>query len=154
MKTRSLRRVLAVAALFSMGALMSVSANAADASPVGLWQTIDDETGKVKSLVRITEVNGELQGKVEKVMSPPAKKPDPKCDDCEGERKGKPVIGMTIMWGLKKTGDSEWSGGQILDPANGKIYRSKVTLIEDGKKLQMRGYVAVFYRTQIWVRQE
>jgi uncharacterized protein (DUF2147 family) len=150
----SLSKVLALVALFSMGALMSVAANAADASPVGLWKTIDDETGKVKSLVRITEVDGELQGKVEKVFSPPAKDPNPLCDDCEGERKGKPAIGMTIMWSLKRSGDAEWSGGQILDPANGKIYRCKITVLEDGKKLQMRGYVAFFYRTQIWVREE
>jgi uncharacterized protein (DUF2147 family) len=151
---RSVSKVLVVVSLFSLGALMSVSANAEDTSPIGLWKTIDDETGKVKSVVRITEVDGDLQGKVEKVFSPPAKDPNPMCDDCEGERKGKPAIGMTIMWGLKKTGAAEWNGGQILDPANGKIYRCKLTMIEDGKKLQMRGYVAVFYRTQIWLREE
>ena len=150
----SLSKVLAVVALFFMGALINIAANAADASPVGLWKTIDDETGKVKSVVRITEANGELQGKVEQVISPPAKDPNPMCDDCEGERKGKPVIGMTIMSGLKRTGDSEWSGGQILDPANGKTYRCKITMIEDGKKLKMRGYIAFFYRTQIWLREE
>jgi uncharacterized protein (DUF2147 family) len=150
----SFSTLLAVVALFSVGTLMSVSANAADTSPVGLWKTIDDETGKVKSVVRITEVNGELQGKVEQVFSPPAKEPNPMCDDCEGERKGKPVIGMTIMEGLKKTGDAEWSGGKILDPANGKTYRCKVTVAEDGKKLRMRGYIAFFYRTQTWLRDE
>jgi uncharacterized protein (DUF2147 family) len=149
-----LSRVLAVTMLSLLAALLNVSASAADASPIGLWSTIDDETGKVKSLVRISEVNAELQGKVEKVFSPPAKDPNPMCDECDGERKGKPVIGMTIMWGLKKSGDAEWSGGQIIDPANGKTYRCKVTVIDEGKKLQMRGYVAVFYRTQTWVREE
>ena len=127
---------------------------AAEPSPVGLWKTIDDDTGDPKSLVRIVDVNGELRGTVEKVFSPPAKSLDPICDKCEGDRKDKPVVGMTIMWGLKKTDDLVWSGGEILDPAKGKTYRCKVTVIEDGKKLQMRGYVAFFYRTQTWLREE
>jgi len=117
-------------------------------------KTVDDDTGEPKSLVRIVDVNGELRGTIEKVFSPPAKKPDPICDKCEGERKDKPVVGMNIMSGLKKSGDFEWSGGEILDPANGKTYRCKVTVIEDGKKLEMRGYVAFFYRTQTWLREE
>ena len=145
---------IVLSALLVFGMLQTVAAQAAETSPVGLWKTIDDETGKVKSLVRISELNGELEGRVEKVFSPPAKSSDPICDQCEGERKGKPVIGMIIMWGLKKSTDNEWSGGQILDPAKDKIYRCKVTVIEEGKKLQMRGYVAMFYRTQIWLREE
>lgn len=137
-------------------AVAAYSANvvAAEPSPAGLWKTIDDDTGQPKSLVRIIDVNGELKGTVEKVFSPPAKSPDPVCDKCEGDRKDKPVIGMTIMWGLRKTDDFVWSGGEILDPANGKTYRCKVTVIEGGKKLQMRGYVAFFFRTQTWLREE
>jgi uncharacterized protein (DUF2147 family) len=151
---RSWNRFVALAALLSACTLASMAVHAADGSPLGLWKTIDDETGKPKSLVRITEVNGELQGKVERVFSPPAKSENPMCDDCEGERKGKPVIGMTIMWGLKKSGETEWSGGEILDPAKGKIYRCKVMVVEDGNKLHMRGYVAFFFRTQTWLREE
>jgi uncharacterized protein (DUF2147 family) len=127
---------------------------AAGPSPVGVWKTIDDDTGQPKSLVRIVEANGELRGTVEKVFSPPAKSSDPICDKCEGDLKDKPVVGMTIMWGLKKTDDLVWSGGEILDPAKGKTYRCKVTVMEDGKKLQMRGYVAFFFRTQTWLREE
>src|SRR4051812_19133396 len=80
-------------------------ASAQELSPVGTWKTIDDKSGKVKSIIQITETNGELQGKVEKVFSPPAESERPICDKCEGELKGKPVIGMTIMTGLKKDGD-------------------------------------------------
>jgi len=136
-------------------ATYSASSAAAELSPIGLWKTIDDDTGQPKSLVRIVEANGELRGSVEKVFSPPAKSPDPLCEKCEGDLKDKPVVGMTIMWGLKRTDEAGvWSGGEILDPANGKTYRCKVTVIDDGKKLQMRGYVAFFYRTQTWLREE
>ncbi|OGI66051.1 MAG: hypothetical protein A2W18_07960 [Candidatus Muproteobacteria bacterium RBG_16_60_9] len=137
-----------------IAASSSVETFAAEATPIGVWKTVDDDTGEPKSLVRIVDVNGELRGTIEKVFSPPAKKPDPICEKCEGERKDKPVVGMNIMSGLKKSGDLEWSGGEILDPANGKTYRCKVTVIEDGKKLEMRGYVAFFYRTQTWLREE
>jgi uncharacterized protein (DUF2147 family) len=148
------RILCAIRAMFIIAAVVGATARAGGATPVGLWKTIDDETGMPKSLVRISDVNGELRGVVEKVFSPPAKKPDPICDKCDGSRKDKPVVGMTIMWGLKQSGEREWTGGEILDPAKGKTYRCKVTVIEGGDKLQMRGYVAFFYRTQIWLRVE
>jgi len=139
-------------ALFVAG----VSANAlADMmSPVGAWNTIDDETKKPKSLVRITEKDGVISGTVEKIADPA--KQDSKCDECASDdaRKGKPVIGMTILTGLKKDGDNVYSGGTILDPANGKIYNAKVTVIEGGKKLEMRGSVLFIGRTQTWIRVE
>ncbi len=123
------------------------------ASPVGVWQTIDDKTGKERSIVRITEVNGELQGVVEQLFDQPGEDPKHLCKDCKGERKDKPIIGMTILWGLKQQG-SEWSGGEILDPKNGKIYRCKMTPSEDGKQLNVRGFIGVSLigRTQTWHR--
>src|SRR3546814_10975786 len=89
------------------------------ASTVGLWTTIDDETNAPRSIVEITEVNGELQGRVTKIFYRPDEKPDPVCDKCEGARKDQPVIGMTFLWGMKKAGDG-WAGGALLDPKNGK----------------------------------
>lgn len=148
------RILCALRAMFIIAAVAGMSAHAGGATPVGLWKTIDDETGMAKSLVRITDAGGELRGVVEKVFSPPASKPDPICDKCDGSRKDQPVVGMTIMWGLKQSGEREWSGGRILDPAKGKTYRCKVTVIDDGARLQMRGYVAFFYRTQTWLRAE
>lgn len=134
------------------GTLMA--AQASD-SPVGLWRTIDDKTGKEKSLVRVVEVNGEFKASIEKLFREPHEEQNPNCDKCPGDRKNKPVLGMTIMTGLKKTG-SEYEGGEILDPANGKIYRCKMWTAEGGKKLNVRGFVgvAVLGRTQVWLREE
>jgi uncharacterized protein (DUF2147 family) len=128
---------------------------AQNASPAGVWKTIDDETGKPKSLVRITEENGVLSGKVEKLFRPADQDQNPKCTACEGARKDQPIIGMTILSGLKKDGN-EYTGGEILDPAKGKTYKSKLTLKDNGSKLDVRGYIGapMFGRTQTWVREQ
>lgn len=137
--------------LFALAlALLPVAAFAQN-SPVGRWKTIDDETGKVKSIVEVTEVNGTLQGKVVEILHSD-RGPNPVCDKCEGANKNKPVKGMTILWGLKKDGN-QWSGGTVLDPAKGKTYKSKVKLIDGGKKLGMSGCVAFICREQVWVRE-
>ncbi|HYD96692.1 MAG TPA: DUF2147 domain-containing protein [Noviherbaspirillum sp.] len=135
-------------------AFAATAAWAQDASPVGVWRTID-ESGKAKSLVRISESNGELRGKIEKLFREPGEDPNPKCEKCEGSLKDQPVIGMTIITGMKKDG-SEYNGGQILDPNNGKIYKSKMSVTEGGKKLDVRGYIGVpmLGRTQTWVRED
>jgi uncharacterized protein (DUF2147 family) len=136
-------------------ALVAPAFAADDASPVGLWKNIDDVTGKPKALIRITEANGELTGKIEKLFRPANQDQNPVCDKCEGARKNQPVIGMVFMSGLKKNG-SEYSGGEILDPDNGKTYKSKVTLVDGGKKLNVRGYIGVpmLGRSQTWIREE
>ncbi|MDP1734317.1 MAG: DUF2147 domain-containing protein [Sulfuritalea sp.] len=133
---------------------LALPAFAQSMSPVGAWNTIDDETKKVKSLVRITEKDGVISGTVEKIVDPA--KQDSKCDECASDdpRKGKPVIGMTILTDLKKESDTVWSGGKILDPNNGKVYNAKVTVIDGGKKLEMRGSILFFGRTQTWLRAE
>lgn len=137
-------------ALLVAGASMTALADSM--SPVGTWNTIDDETHQPKSLVRITEKDGVISGTVEKIVDPA--KQDSKCDECASDdpRKGKPVIGMTILTGLKKEGDNVYGGGQILDPKNGKTYNAKVTVIDGGKKLEMRGSILFFGRTQTWIR--
>ena len=140
----------------AIGILWAVMACAAP-DQAGLWRTIDDETGKERSLIRVTEINGELQGVVEKIFERPGDDPAHLCKKCEGDRKGKPVIGMTIMWGLKKKkNDIEYTNGQILDPDNGKIYRCKLKLIEQGKKLEVRGYIGISLigRSQVWLKEE
>ncbi|MDK9703008.1 MAG: DUF2147 domain-containing protein [Sulfuritalea sp.] len=133
-------------------AAVSMTALADPMSPVGTWNTIDDETKKPKSLVRITEKDGVYSGTVEKIVDP--KKQDSKCDECASDdpRKGKPVIGMTILTGLKKDGDNVYAGGTILDPNNGKTYNAKVTVIDEGKRLEMRGSILFIGRTQTWIR--
>ncbi|PZO12968.1 MAG: DUF2147 domain-containing protein [Burkholderiales bacterium] len=134
--------------------LASLSAFA-QMSPVGLWKTIDDDSGKEKSLVRIKETNGVFSGTIEKLLDPTTK-PDEVCDKCTDDRKDKPVLGMTILRGLKQNADDKavFDGGTIVDPNNGKLYRTRLKPVEDGKKLEMRGYIGPFYRTQVWLRVE
>ncbi|MYM70653.1 DUF2147 domain-containing protein [Duganella sp. FT109W] len=141
---------------FLAAAVLSISPAFADnTSPVGLWKNIDDVSGKPKALIRITESNGVLQGKIEQLFREPNEDPAPKCDKCDDARKDQPVLGMTILSGLKKDGD-EYAGGEILDPNNGKVYKSKMHLTDGGKKLSVRGYIGVpmLGRSQVWVRQE
>ena len=134
---------------------LSSLAHAADGSPAGLWRTIDDKTGKEKSLVRIVEVNGEFRGTIEKLFREPGEDPHPNCDKCPGDRKNKPVIGMTILNGLKKD-NGQWSGGEILDPQNGKTYKCKMWVEDKGRELHVRGFIgmALLGRTQVWLREE
>jgi len=139
----------------AFGMLLCASAWAQQASPTGLWKTIDDHTGKPKSLVRITENHGEFTGKIEKLFRAPDQEQNPKCIKCEDERKDQPIIGMTIIAGMTGSGN-DYAGGRILDPENGKTYKSKMTLLDGGKKLEVRGYIGVpmLGRSQTWVRTE
>jgi len=126
----------------------------AQTSPIGLWKTIDDDGKTEKSLVRIVEAGGALLGKIEKIFDPA--KQDSKCDKCSDERKDKPVLGMTILRNVKQDADDKdlWTGGEILDPNNGKTYRTRLKPVDGGKRLEMRGYMGPFFRTQVWHRIE
>lgn len=131
--------------------LMLASLSASAQSPVGRWKTIDDNTGQVKSIVEITQAaNGTLSGRVAQVLQSD-RGPNPTCDKCSGERRNRPITGMTILWDLRPDG-SEWSGGTILDPANGKTYRSKAKLL-DANRLGVSGCVAFICREQVWQRE-
>ncbi len=137
--------------LATLMALSSLSA-LAQMSPVGLWQTISDTDGKVTSEVRIVDAAGVLSGAVEKAL---VQSGEPNCDQCTDDRKGKPKVGMQIIREAKKVdGKDVWDGGNILDPNNGKIYKLRLTPVEGGKKLEVRGYVGtpMLGRTQTWVR--
>lgn len=142
--------------MFALAAMLLCAQAWGDtASPVGLWKTIDDNTGKPTALIRISETGGELNGKIEKLFRAAGEPTDPVCDKCEGTRRDQPIVGMTILSGMKPEGD-EFSGGQILDPGNGKTYRSKMRLVDGGKKLDVRGYIGMptFGRTQTWIREQ
>jgi len=130
----------------------SVSAAMAQSTPVGLWRNVDDKTGEVKAEIRIGEANGALLGRIEKSLKKDAK-PDALCDECSDDRKGKPITGLDIIRGGKRAESKDvWEGGKILDPENGKEYRASFTPIEGGKKLEVRGYLGPFWRTQTWNR--
>ena len=127
----------------------------AQATPVGLWKTIDDETKQERSLVRIAETGGVLSGRIEKITDPT--KQDARCDKCEGARKDQRVVGMTILEGVKRHGGADhWDGGSILDPNNGKVYKVRLAPKDGGKALEVRGYIGapVLGRTQTWMRVE
>lgn len=139
-------------ALLALALVACTPALAADLTPVGTWTTIDDTTGKPKSVVAIAEENGELTGKVVEVLQS-EQGPHPVCKLCEGDRKDKPIEGMTIIWSMKKDGD-EWKGGKILDPKTGKTYGCKMHVTDGGQKLEVRGFMgfSLLGRTQIWER--
>ena len=135
--------------------LVASMAAQAQNSIAGRWKTIDDETGKPKSIVVITEADGVITGKIERLFREPTEDQNPKCDKCSGDKKDQLIIGMQILSGLKKDRDTKWSGGEILDPKNGKTYSCKVEIIENGEKLKLRGFIGVSLlgRTQVWQRE-
>ncbi|MCD4796168.1 MAG: DUF2147 domain-containing protein [Candidatus Cloacimonetes bacterium] len=133
--------------------LLIVGISAEVHTPSGRWKTIDDETGEEKSVVRIWIEDGVLYGKIDSLFLEPDEDPNPVCDECKGKNKDKPIIGMTIMENLSRKGIG-WSGGTILDPDNGKTYKCKIEIIENGERLKLRGFlgISLLGRTQYWIR--
>jgi uncharacterized protein (DUF2147 family) len=136
-------------------AFSSIGSWANENSPIGLWKNIDDKTGKSKALIRITEQGGIFEGRIEKLFLNPDEDQNPKCVKCEGALKDQPNLGMKILSGISQQG-IEYSGGTIIDPENGKSYKSKLLLDEGGKKLVVRGFIGISLlgRSQIWERVE
>ncbi|MEW6693894.1 hypothetical protein Tther_01856 [Tepidimonas thermarum] len=138
-------RLLALLALASLPAW-------AQMTPVGRWHTIDDETKEVKSEVVITEKDGVLTGRIEKLLRKGAD-PNRRCTACTDDRKDQPFIGLEIIRGVKPVeGRAVWEGGTILDPESGKTYNVRLTPVEGGAKLEVRGSILFIGRTQTWVR--
>ena len=140
------------AVLLCFSALALRAADSAS-TPAGRWRTFDDKTpGKPKSIILLYEEKGLLFGRVETLVDPDAVKI---CDKCSDERKGRPVTGMVVVRRMKKDGD-EYTGGDILDPKNGSVYRCKMRLMDQGRKLSVRGYLgfSLFGRTQTWIRDD
>jgi uncharacterized protein (DUF2147 family) len=136
--------------VFGLVVFFLIIFNAQGQTVLGKWKTIDDETGEVKSIVEVYEKSGKIYAKVVEILRAEHKKDI--CTKCEGAEKNKPILGMIIMNGLEKDG-SEYNGGTILDPQNGKKYKCYITL-ESPDKLKLRGYVgvAIMGRTQYWTR--
>lgn len=127
----------------------------AQMTPTGLWKTIDDDSKKEKSLVRITESNGVFSGRIEKLLDP-ATDPKAVCDKCSDDRKDKPILGLEILRAIKQSESDKavYEGGSIVDPNNGKSYRARLKPVNGGAQLEMRGYLGPFFRTQVWQRVE
>jgi uncharacterized protein (DUF2147 family) len=136
--------------LLALLALPALS-HAQDA-PTGRWKTIDDATGKPRGVVEIYQArDGRYAGRVVEILDT-SSGTNPVCDKCEGSRKGKPILGMTTLWGLAPAGPGKWTGGHVLDPDNGRSYKAKLELLDGGRKLGMSGCVAFLCRQQVWVR--
>ena len=150
-----IRHTRQLAAALGFGLFASIAH--AQATPAGLWKTVDDETKKEKSLIRITESGGVFTGKLEKLLDP-STKGDAVCDKCSDDRKDKPLVGMTLVKGVKlsESDKDRWDGGEILDPNNGKTYKVRLTPADGGKTLAVRGYIGapMLGRTQTWTRVE
>jgi uncharacterized protein (DUF2147 family) len=126
---------------------------AQDSAPLGIWTTIDDVSHRARSLVEITEANGVLTGRIVRLFPAAGEDPDPRCVDCKGERHNQPVLGMTILWSLRRHGE-DWDGGEILDPESGDVYRVTLHPEPGGRKLEVRGYIGfpLLGRSQVWER--
>ncbi len=138
----------------ALALLAAASGAFAQASPVGVWKTIDDKTKTERAQIRITETGGVLSGKIEKLLAADAKQ-DAVCDLCKDDRKDKPMIGLEVLRGVMKAdADNTWDGGSILDAAEGKVYKVRLQSADGGKKLEVRGYVGMpmLGRTQTWIR--
>jgi uncharacterized protein (DUF2147 family) len=121
-------------------------------TPVGTWRSFDEDTKQPKAQIIITENAGVLTGRIEQLLRPGAD-PAKVCDLCTDDRKDQRVIGLEIIRGVRKDeGQDVWEGGKILDPENGKEYRVRLTPDEGGAKLRVRGYLGLFWRTQVWAR--
>jgi uncharacterized protein (DUF2147 family) len=128
----------------------------AQATPVGVWKTIDDKTKTERAQIRISETGGVLTGRIEKLLAADAKQ-DAVCDKCSDDRKGKPLVGLDVLRGVKKAEEANlWDGGTILDAAEGKVYKVRLQTADGGKKLEVRGFVGMpmLGRTQTWIRVE
>ena len=148
-----IKTILATAMLAAT--LMHSTAWAQSTSPIGLWKSIDDRTGKPTAIIRITEIEGRFQGRIEKVFPEPGESANPVCSECKGELRDQPVVGMTILTELRHIGD-EYADGQILDPDSGKLYRCTARLLDGGNRLSIRGYIGIplLGKTQVWLREE
>lgn len=132
--------------------IASAACAQAQMTPVGTWNSVDDKSGEAKAQMRIVESNGVVSGRIEKLLRKEADQ-NGKCTECSDDRKDKPMIGLEIIRGAKKAeGKDVWEEGKILDPENGKTYTLRMTPIEGGKKLEVRGSIGPFGRTQTWVR--
>jgi len=142
-----------IKALAAIGFVVISAPALAQMTPEGLWRSIDDKTGEAKAEIRIKDNGaGALHGVLEKRLAKDAK-PEDLCTECKDERKDKPLLGLEIIRGAKKAeGKDVWEDGKILDPENGRNYTLRMTPIEGGKKLQVRGSFGPFGRTQTWIR--
>jgi uncharacterized protein (DUF2147 family) len=148
----SLQKSMIIAAVVLMGAA-GLPVRAAEPTAAGLWEQVDDNTGRPESWFKITERNGVYVGNLVKIFFKPGEDENWVCDRCEGAEKGAPVLGLALIKGMRRNGYS-YENGTIMDPRDGSVYRALMRLSPDGSKLEVRGYlgISLFGRTQVWNR--
>lgn len=148
-------KMISTIVILMSGLVMSHAYSAATQStPVGYWKTIDDISGKPRSIIKIWETQDHLlMGQVTKIFPAPGRTQEPICLACNGDKHNQPIVGMVILSGLKAA-EHQWGHGKILDPQNGKTYSCSAKLADQGKKLDVRGYIGLplLGRSQTWER--
>jgi uncharacterized protein (DUF2147 family) len=153
----SFPKLIIVGAAVVLGTVLfgaaSLPLRAADQSAVGLWEQVDEKSGKPESWFRIAEKNGIYEGTIVKMFLKPGEDPNWACDKCEGDERGKPVLGLALIKGMHRNGNL-YESGTIMDPRDGSVYKAKMTLSEDGKTLEVRGFLgfSLLGRSQYWNR--
>jgi uncharacterized protein (DUF2147 family) len=148
-----MRNKLPLHHLWAVCCLTASFCTLAQDTPVGLWQSIDDSTGKPRAEIRITEAEGVHTGRIVRSLLPTIAGVIQLCVKCTDDRKDKPLIGLDIIRNAKRSDEAQiWEGGEILDPDKGKRYKLRLQLLEGGTKLQVRGYIGPFFRDQTWLR--
>jgi uncharacterized protein (DUF2147 family) len=152
----SLQRLIGLGGLLGTVALLGAAAlplRAAEPSAVGLWEQVDEKSGHPESWFKIIERNGAYQGNIVKIFFKPGEDENWVCDKCEGDERGKPVLGLALIKGMQRNG-LEYENGTIMDPRDGAVYRALMKLSPDGQKLEVRGYlgISLFGRSQTWNR--
>ncbi len=158
MMRRSLREKLIASGVFALAAITvavatSIPLRAAGPTAVGLWEQVDENSGKAESWIKISELNGVYEGNIVKIFFKPGQDKNWVCSKCEGSDKGAPVLGLTLIKGMIRNGLS-YENGTVRDPRDGSVYRASMKISTDGKKLEMRGYlgISLFGRSQVWNR--
>lgn len=139
--------------IYTLFFILTIGTVAAQNTVTGKWKTIDDNSGKEKSIIELQERDGKVYGKIIKLFQEPGEDQDPICDKCDSDdpRYKQKIIGMEIMTDMVKEG-KEYAGGSILDPESGKVYKCRIWL--ENIDLKVRGYWGPFYRTQTWKRSQ